>query len=86
MNLKAHFLFNDLNFFPKNVGDVSKEQGGRFLQDIKEMEKRYQGRWNVNMMVLTTSHFTENNKVNHIGEKAIEETLHRKGKYKKIST
>ncbi|GBM72637.1 hypothetical protein AVEN_238222-1 [Araneus ventricosus] len=29
---------------------VSDEQGERFHQDIKEMERRYQGRWDVNMM------------------------------------
>jgi hypothetical protein len=29
---------------------VSEEQGERFHQDIKEMERTYQGRWNVNMM------------------------------------
>jgi hypothetical protein len=28
---------------------VSEEQGDRFHQDIKEMERRYQDRWNVNM-------------------------------------
>ena len=30
---------------------MSEEQGERFHQDIKTMEKRYQGRWNVNMKV-----------------------------------
>jgi hypothetical protein len=40
-----------LDFFsPENLGAVSEEQGERFYQDIKEMERRYQGRWNVNMM------------------------------------
>jgi len=28
-----------------------EEQGAYFHQDIKTMEKRYQGRWNTNMMV-----------------------------------
>jgi hypothetical protein len=37
-------------FFRENLGAVSEEQGERFHQDIKEMERRYQGRWNVNMM------------------------------------
>jgi hypothetical protein len=32
------------------LGAVSEEQGERIHQDIKEMETRYQGRWNVNMM------------------------------------
>lgn len=50
MSLKVHFLHSHLDFFPDNLGDVSEEQGERFHQDIKVMEKRYQGRWNVNMM------------------------------------
>ncbi|GBP03124.1 hypothetical protein EVAR_2591_1 [Eumeta japonica] len=37
-------------FFSDNLGDHSEEQGERFHQDIKTMETRYQGRWNVNMM------------------------------------
>jgi hypothetical protein len=36
--------------FRKILGAVSEEQGERFREDIKEMETRYQGRWNVNMM------------------------------------
>jgi hypothetical protein len=50
MSLKIHFLNLHLKFFPKNLGAVSEEQGERFHKDIKEMERRYQGRWNVNMM------------------------------------
>jgi hypothetical protein len=50
MSLKAHFLASHLDYFPENLGAVSVEQGKRFHQDIKEMERRYQGRWNVNMM------------------------------------
>lgn len=50
MSLKVHFLHSHLNFFPENLGSVSEEQGERFHQDIKEMEKRYQGHWDVNMM------------------------------------
>ena len=45
MNAKLHFLHNHLERFPANCGDVSDEQGERFHQDIKEMETRYQGRW-----------------------------------------
>jgi len=29
---------------------VSEEQEERFHQDIEEMERKYQGRWNVNMI------------------------------------
>jgi len=35
--------------------EISKEQGERFHQDIeihKEMERRYQGRWDKHMMAL----------------------------------
>lgn len=50
MSIKLHFLDSHLDFFPENLGDFSEEQGERFHQDIKNMETRYQGRWNVNMM------------------------------------
>ena len=50
MSLKVHFLHSHLDFFPENLGDVSEEQGERFHQDIKDMEHRYQGYWNVKMM------------------------------------
>jgi hypothetical protein len=51
MSLKVHFLFSHLNLFLKNLGAVSEEQGERFDQDIKQMERFYQGRWSVSMMV-----------------------------------
>ena len=47
MSLKVHFLKSHLDFFPENLGDFSKEHGESFHQDIKAMEKHYQGRWNV---------------------------------------
>ena len=50
MSIKVHFLHSHLDYFPENLGAVSEEQGERFHQDIKEMERRYQGRWNVNMI------------------------------------
>lgn len=50
MSLKVHFLNSHIDYFPENLGAVSEEQGERFHQDIKEMERRYQGRWNVNMI------------------------------------
>jgi len=50
MNLKIHFLDSHLDWFPENLGNYSEEQGERFHQDIREMERRYQGRWNENMM------------------------------------
>jgi len=50
MSVKMHFLDSHLDYFPANLGAYSEEQGERFHQDISEMECRYQGRWNVNMM------------------------------------
>ena len=50
MSVKVHFLHSHLDYFPENLGAMSEEQGERFHQDLKTMEKRYQGRWNENMM------------------------------------
>lgn len=50
MSIKLHFLHSHLANFPDNLGAVSDEQGERFHQDLKVMEARYQGRWDVSMM------------------------------------
>ena len=50
MSVKMHFLRSHLDYFPDNCGDFSEEQGGRFHQDIRVMEERYQGRWDVNFL------------------------------------
>ena len=50
MSIKMHFLQSHLDYFPENCGDYSEEQGERFHQDIKTMETRYQGRWDINML------------------------------------
>jgi len=50
MSIKTHFLYSNLDKFPENLGDVSEEQGKRFHQNIKELKRRYQGRWSVTMM------------------------------------
>lgn len=50
MSIKLHFLHSHLDYFPENLGEVSEEQGERFHQDMKEMEHRYQGRWDMSMM------------------------------------
>ena len=50
MSLKLHFLSSHLDYFPHNCGDYSEEQGERFHQDIRVMEERYQGRWDINML------------------------------------
>jgi hypothetical protein len=44
ISLNIHFLNSHLDFFPENIDAVSEEQGECFHQDIKEMERRYQGR------------------------------------------
>ncbi|GBL95060.1 hypothetical protein AVEN_188807-1 [Araneus ventricosus] len=40
MILKVHFLDSHLDYFPENLGAVSEEQGERFYEDVKEMERR----------------------------------------------
>ena len=50
MSIKMHYLSCHVDRFPENLGAVSDEQGERFHQDIKEMEARYQGRWDQVMM------------------------------------
>ena len=49
MSLKLHFLFSHLEFFKDNLTDF-EEHGERFHQDMKNIEKRYQGRWDRAMM------------------------------------
>jgi hypothetical protein len=50
MSLKLHFLASHLDYLPPNLGAVSEEQGERFHQYLINVERRYQGRWDVNMM------------------------------------
>lgn len=50
MSLKIHFLHSPLDFFPNNVGDESDKHGERFHQQLKTMERRYQGFWDEAMM------------------------------------
>lgn len=50
MSIKMHYLFSHMDRFPDNLGSMSDKQGERFHQDIKEMETRYQGRWDAVMM------------------------------------
>lgn len=50
ISIKVHFLNSHLDYFPEHLGNMSDEQGERFHQDIKEMEKRYQERWDINML------------------------------------
>ncbi|GBM80078.1 hypothetical protein AVEN_21795-1 [Araneus ventricosus] len=50
MILKVHFLHSHVDCFPENLGTYSEEQGERFYQDVRDIERRYQGRWVVNML------------------------------------
>jgi len=50
MSLLIYFLPSHLDFFLSNLGDVSDEHEERFHQDISEMEKRFQGKWNPSML------------------------------------
>lgn len=51
MSLKLHFLHAHIDYFPDScLGFYSEEQGERFHQDLKDMERRYLGGWTVNMM------------------------------------
>lgn len=47
MSIKIHYLQSHLDRFPENLVDFSKEHGERFHQDIKTIEERYQGRWDI---------------------------------------
>jgi len=50
MSLTLHFLASHLDYIPPNLVAVSEEQGERFHQDLKDVERCYQGCWAVNMM------------------------------------
>ena len=50
MSLTLHFLASHLDYIPPNLVAVSEEQGERFHQDLKDVERRYQGRCDVNKM------------------------------------
>ena len=50
MPVKMHFLRSHLDYFSENFGDCSEEQGEWFHQDISDLEKRYQGRLDINFL------------------------------------
>ncbi|GBN27850.1 hypothetical protein AVEN_222640-1 [Araneus ventricosus] len=50
MSLKVHFLHSQIGYFPENLGAYSEEQGERFHQNARDIERRYQGRWDVSML------------------------------------
>lgn len=50
LTLKLHFLKSHADFFPDNMGAFSDEHGERFHQDISDIEDRYNGRYNPEML------------------------------------
>ena len=50
MSVKMLYLFSHMSRFPENLVSMSDEQWERFHQDLKEMDTRYQGRWDAVMM------------------------------------
>ena len=50
MSLKLHMLDAHLEKFKDNMGDYSEEQGERSHQDVKEVERRYQGHYDERTM------------------------------------
>ena len=53
MSIKA--LFNLLDRFPPNLGNLGDEQGERCHQDIKVMKEKYQGKWDAHVMAISTA-------------------------------
>jgi len=69
INLKIHFLHSHIDYFPANLGDFSEEQGERFHQDLKDVERRYQGIWDRNMLAKIIKcfvRFSKQRKIGHI--------------------
>ena len=50
MSYKLHVVAEHIDAFPENCSDFSDEMGERFHQDIKNAEKKYQGRYNKYML------------------------------------
>lgn len=50
MSLKMHFLKCHFDTFPDNLGAYSDEHGERFHQDMSAIEKRFSGKFHVNML------------------------------------
>ncbi|GBL83358.1 hypothetical protein AVEN_110670-1 [Araneus ventricosus] len=50
MSSNVHFLDSHLEYFSENLDTISEKQGERFHQDIKEMDRRYLGKWNVSII------------------------------------
>ncbi|GBM74771.1 hypothetical protein AVEN_249389-1 [Araneus ventricosus] len=50
MSLKVHFLHSHIDCFPENLGAYNEEQGERFHEDTRDIERRYQRKWDVSML------------------------------------
>lgn len=50
MSPKMNYLHQHLDFFRDNLGKLSDEHGERFHQQIKQIEKRFQGKKHENML------------------------------------
>ncbi|GBP71422.1 hypothetical protein EVAR_88580_1 [Eumeta japonica] len=49
-SIKLHYIHSRLDHFLENLAVLSEEQGKRFHQDIRNMEERYQGCCNLNIL------------------------------------
>ena len=70
MSFKILYLFSHLNQFPENFGKPSVEQGERFHQDVKNMEERYEGRWDSHMMADYCCNLQQHKPVNFHAKKS----------------
>lgn len=75
MSMKLHFLFSHLENFPENVGAFSEEMGERFHQDIKQQERRYQGKLTVRMMADYAWSLKRNNNSPHHRRKSLKRSF-----------
>ena len=50
MRIKFRFLKSHLDTFPENLGYLSDEQVESLHKDIKVMDRRYEGCWDIHMM------------------------------------
>lgn len=51
MSIKLHYLHCHLANLQENLGGVSNKPGEQFLRYLKVVEDRYEGRWDMHMMV-----------------------------------
>lgn len=83
MNLKLHFLDSHVDQFPENNGDFSEEQGERFHQDLKEFERRFQGRWGI-IMLTDYCWIIKTEAISKRGQKRVRNPLHRSFEEKRV--